>query len=599
MNVIVLIATGRREWGDMALNLCLSIKSNSPNQKVALIHTQSAINGLEPLINSAFDFQYLIYNSDFATAYEHAFYLKTQLYDICTVMCPTAEAFLYLDSDIVIIAGKDPSAWFSDHRKRNFTTYCNDVYDYATKRRSRPDYTFWCNVEDAKEYFKIADDAKIPQINSSFVYFKPCPDVKHFFDVSKDIWNDTGFTKYEDYKGAKPDELCLNIAAALSGMLPHQTTYRPIFFRFASENIEDEYIQHYYTAFGFAGKMQYTQNLIDWYNRAVAYYRKDYGMKTPFIFNKETKNAKDDNQIRLLNCKVRTLFREGEVENSAGGIFNPSGIIDRQGKEIIIFRKEKNMDVYKRQYSHNTGIPHLLSGGKDLEIQIKNLSDEYRVEDFRLIPYDINVVTQTTVSYSVISSNMQSNMQCRIGIGFFTGDSIVHLSFPNIEGNTNEVEKNWSFFQKGYDLFLVYSLSPFRLYKYTMTNSAEKYMPVEVKQPNLRWFHHGQFICNSTHPILIDGYYLMFFHTKENMVYYHGAVLIDAETLEIAYYTKNSIHLPLRNDGMHKTLHYVSGCAYVKATNSVRLYVGENDSHSVTVDFDKDELFTAIKKNKA
>lgn len=595
MNVIVLIATGRREWGDMALNLCLSIKSNCPTQKVALIHTQSAINGIEPIINSAFDFQYLIYNNDFSTAYEHAFYLKTQLYDLCTVMCPNAQAFIYLDSDIVIIAGKDPSAWFSDHHRRNFTSYCNDIYNYKTKQRSRPDYTFWCNVEQAKDYFEIADNAKIPQINSSFLYFKPCEEVKRFFDLSKEVWNDTGFTKYEDYKGVKPDEFCLNIAAAKSGLLPHQTTYRPIFFRFASENVEEDFIQHYYTAFGFAGKMQYTQNLIDWYNRAVAYYRKDYGMKTPFIFSKETKNAKDDNQIRLLNCKIRTLFREGEVENSAGGIFNPSGVIDSEGNETIIFRKEKNMDVYKRQYSHNTGIPHLLDSEGNTELKTEGFPDNVRLEDFRIIP----TLSKKACTFSMIKNNHVENMSCKVCLGIFSEKALTYFSEITLDKKVNDIEKNWSLFEKGTNTYLIYSLSPYKVFKYRVSFSGMLFEEIKVKQPNLRWFHHGQFICNSTHPILIDGYYLMFFHTKENMVYYHGAVLIDAETLEIAYYTKNSIHLPLRNDGMHKTLHYVSGCAYVPHADVIRLYVGENDSHSVTVDFDKKELITAIQKNKA
>lgn len=596
MNVIVLIATGRREWGDMSLNLALSIKANNPRQKIALIHTESAIAGLEPLIKLVFDFQYLVHRSDFTTAYEHAFCLKTELYNISVQMCPSATAFIYLDSDVIMIAGKDPAQWFEEHKDREFTSYCNDVYDYQTGLRSRPDYKFWCNPEEAAAYFGISETAKMPQINTSFIYFKPSPTVKEFFDLAIEVWKDEGFGAYEDYKGAKPDEFCFNVAAAKSGLLPHQTTYRPIFFRFASENTEEEYIQQYYKAFGFAGKMAYTQPLIDWYNRAVAYYRKGYGLRTMFEFSKETKNAKDDNQIKL-KCKVRTLFREGEVENSNGGIFNPSGVIDANGNETIIFRKEKNMDVYKRQYSHNTGIPHLLRGLGDNEVKIKQLPKNVRTEDYRLFKRRAGGEPYFCCSFSIIENNMQDSMSCKIGIATLdTSNEMNFKEIPEIPSfETKSIEKNWSFVEHNRQLYCVYSLSPYILFKKTETGWWQH----EVKQPNLRWFHHGQFICNSTHPVLIDGYYLMFFHTKENMVYYHGAVLINAETLEIEYYTKNSIELPLRNDGMHKGLHYVSGCAYVAATDSVRLYVGENDSHSVTVDFDKNELFTAIKKNKA
>jgi len=603
MNVIVLIATGRREWGDMSLNLALSIKANNPRQKIALIHTESAIAGLEPLIKLVFDFQYLVHRSDFTTAYEHAFCLKTELYNISVQMCPSATAFIYLDSDVIMIAGKDPAQWFEEHKDREFTSYCNDIYDYKTGLRSRPDYKFWCNPEEAAAYFGISETAKMPQINTSFIYFKPSPTVKEFFDLAIEVWKDEGFGAYEDYKGAKPDEFCFNVAAAKSGLLPHQTTYRPIFFRFASENTEEEYIQQYYKAFGFAGKMAYTQPLIDWYNRAVAYYRKGYGLRTMFEFSKETKNAKDDNQIKL-KCKVRTLFREGEVENSNGGIFNPSGVISSQGTEIILFRKEKNMDVYKRKYSHNTAIPHLVyANGKDCEVNITGLPKDVRVEDFRLVPNSFLKNSPIPFenylcTFSLIENNQQDSMTCKIGVARLgSAISFPFISTIELDRSVNKVEKNWSVICNGEDMYVIYSLSPYKVFKFN--DDKKIFCELAIKEPNLRWFHHGQFICNSTHPVLIDGYYLMFFHTKENMVYYHGAVLINAETLEIEYYTKNSIELPLRNDGMHKGLHYVSGCAYVAATDSVRLYVGENDSHSVTVDFDKNELFTAIKKNKA
>src|ERR1700721_2121706 len=105
MNVVILISVGDRKFGDFALNMCLSIKANDSQQKVALIYTEGAIKGLEPLIDKYFDYGLNVFNH-LESYTEFAFYLKTQLYDYALQIVSEADTFIYLDSDCIIIQGQ-------------------------------------------------------------------------------------------------------------------------------------------------------------------------------------------------------------------------------------------------------------------------------------------------------------------------------------------------------------------------------------------------------------------------------------------------------------------------------------------------------------
>jgi len=88
----------------------------------------------------------------------------------------------------------------------------------------------------------------------------------------------------------------------------------------------------------------------------------------------------------------------------------------------------------------------------------------------------------------------------------------------------------------------------------------------------------------------------MFFHSKENGIYYHGAVLIDKETKEITHSTPRAFNLPFNNEGLAKNILYLSGAIYLKDADKVRIYCGECDSNSIYYEFDKEKLIKQIKK---
>lgn len=580
MNLIVTIAVGNKSWGERALNLSLSVKANDDEQKTMLIYTKSAIEGIEGLINDHFDYG-LCYEMDSDNPSEFAFHLKTRLYGIVSSVCKDFQAVIYLDADTIIIPGKSTKDWFEDHYGTPFTSYCNDVYDYETKTRKRTDYTFWCDPEKVKVKFNILHNAKMPQINTSFMYFEAGIRAKYYFMVAENVWNE--HFEYKEYRNSKPDELCFNIASSMANLLPHKTTYRPIFFEFCSSVCSAQYINHQFTSFGFAGEKYPSAFLLKLYNDTAAYYRNIFGISHEFNYIPETNTA--NKYLPIAPDLRRTLYRIGEVENSGGGIFNPSAIMKRD-ELVTIYRKETGIE--KGRYSGKSAIAHVDCMAMSFEM-ISDAPEDMRIEDFRLFELNGGLY----VNHSIAKNIYTTDIECSCGVSKIKGDKLEFIGASLLPIAEKKVEKNWAFFSDSVGVYCIYSLNPYLIF--ASTDLLGEWRPINAKQPKLKWINDG-FISNSTNPILIGDSYLMFFHSKENGVYYHGAVLIDKETKEITHATPRAFNLPFNNEGLAKNILYVSGAIYLKDTDRVRIYCGECDSNSIYYEFDKEKLIKQIKK---
>ena len=584
MRLVTIIALGDSKWADFALNCCLSIKAHDLNQKIGLITDGVCCRDIQSDIDRFFDYQTIVQYKQVESHIEKAFYTKVNLYELATQMCGEATEFINIDADCLMIPSNGVDELFKENDGRIFSAYCNDVFDFKEGKCKRGDYTFWCNPLEAKEYFGLT--SPLPQLNTSFIYFSKCPLASNLFSVAKKVWYD-GYFGFSKYKDSKPDELCFNIACSIANIQPHIYPYRPIFMQFASENQHEVYIQHQYKALGFAGEKRPSDNFVSLYNKYVDYYRDFFGIKG-FVVYPQTQEVSDVKEITL-PCVKRTIYRSGELDNSDAGVFNPDAIFLPNGDFVTILRKEKNFDCYK-QYGHGTAIPDLLHNGRSVEIYIP-YQDNARREDFRLFMWNGKLYTnytkiengRTFICYSELDAH-SAKLSCE-----------VEVILP-IQVNT--IEKNWAFFSKDKYLFCIYSLSPLKIF-YT-SNICDGYAwfnCMGVKEQTIDFFHKSH-ICNSTNPILVGDYYLMWFHTKERGIYYHGAVLMNKDTLQIEYSSKNPIHFPSNFEGFQRGLLYVSGCVYLIDENKIRVLAGEGDAHAVYFDFEKDILIDTIKAEK-
>lgn len=577
LNVVFTLAVGDKTYGSFALNWVLSVNNARPQAKTMLIYEPSAVEENEELLDSYFDYKIEVRKNPFKTGHEYAFKLKTELYDL--VKHIEADNFLFIDSDTIILPRASVDEWFDELKGVKFTSWCNDIYDFSTSTRMRGDYTFWC---DENKIGKTLAIQKLPQINSSFLYFAKHKDAKMIFDTAKEVWDDDKI-KFKSYKGVKPDEFCFNIALAVCNFEPHQIPYYPIFFQFASENHEIPYI-HEWKAMGFAGDGFVLGHFLGMYNELAYHYRKIYGIEN-WQLNIADKSVSRAEYLELEPKIRRTIYRRGELPNSGGGVFNPDAIISKDGTEITIFRKE--IGRQKDMYIGASAIPHTVSD-KSLEHIAISFPTEKRIEDFRLFAHNDSIF----VNHSIVDIDTTSNLSCKCAISILNNKYLTYIGVPNLPIKTNVAEKNWVFFSEGERLWCIYSLQPYKIF---YTDDLVKWNEYFIKSPELNWFHDS-FICNSTNPILIDDSYLMFFHTKSNGIYYHGALLIDAASKQITHYTKNPLQIKSWGEGLQKDLIFVSGSLYLEKENIVRVYYGESDSHSCSNDYDKDALINEIKK---
>lgn len=603
-NLIILICVGEPVWADFTLNLVLSIKANSPKQKIGLLYESATIAALKPLFDKYCDYGYEVDNVGLR-GHELAFYLKTRLYDYAVPMAPDMDGYLFIDSDCLLLPNPNDSVqrWFEKLDGIKFTMYCNDVYNIQTKTRIRKDYTWWCEPEEAVEMYGLDD--KLPQVNSSFIYFQRCDTARVLFATAKEIYGHPKID-FKKYKNAAPDEFAFNIACALTKTYPHQTHFRPIWFQFASEIQNCEYIAHFYRAFGFAGVMKPFEYLINHYNSLSNYYREHFAIVPRFKMDTTELMLRDPNPIVLQPVAKKTLYRRGELTNSDGGVFNPDQLLMPDGSLMTIVRKERNMDAYGN-YSGGTGIAELAICDNRLKDHLKNrqyelapvdYNETYRLEDFRMF----NIGFQVWCNHKMVINGKQGEREMKTALARINENKLIYFSTPELPIELQKCDINWMFFcddvaPKKYPserVYCVYQLNPYTLFKINLNGAWER---VEVAQPKLDWFHKDQFICNSTNPILIDDHYLMFFHTREAGVYHHGAVLLDKTTKEIAYYTRNSILIKEQSliEGWNKTILYVSGAVYFEDRKVVRVLFGEGDSSACYHEYDSGGLIGAIK----
>jgi predicted GH43/DUF377 family glycosyl hydrolase len=183
----------------------------------------------------------------------------------------------------------------------------------------------------------------------------------------------------------------------------------------------------------------------------------------------------------------------------------------------------------------------------------------------------------------------------KIGLSKVVGNDLCFLKTVELPIKTNLTEKNWIFFSEEGVMWCIYSLAPYKIF----FEEKGKWEQLEVKQPNMKWWQHNRYICNSSNPILIGDSYLIFYHSKSDGLYSHGACLIDQYSKVMTHYFRHGIPVKVWGEGLQKNLIYVSGAVYLESQNILRIYYGESDSHSCYNDYDAANFMNELKKYKA
>ena len=203
-------------------------------------------------------------------------------------------------------------------------------------------------------------------------------------------------------------------------------------------------------------------------------------------------------------------------------------------------------------------------------------SDEYK-EDPRLIVGDSGKQLYIAFTTSIVDSNdFPITQKQSISKLHWTHSDLSDIkmgdiqTMENVPGNENYTtwEKNWGFFEKNHNLFAVYSVTPFIIYKINNYNDFTEIV-------NENWTN-DIVLRGSCPPLLINDMYYMVCHTP---TYIPFIIAFDKDTLRLSKISKNKLCHNCHGD----TIYFPCGCLYDLQSDELILSSGIDDK-SIRID---------------
>ena len=260
---IVIIAGIHPQYGQMALNLCASLKVTCPEINVCLLHYGSGashIRNMFHLFSHVIEIPAEMLNSNGFTSIMRS---KVCLYELS----PFDETIL-IDADVVLSPLKKISNLFEELKDVDFTIGCRSKNDLETDkvRMIWSSQTDLINKHGAKEIYNLS---------SEFIYFKKTKTVEKFFELAKKYF-DNPEIEYVRFNGGVADELAFQIAMHKSKIKPHQVPFLPFYWeQLEKKRLEPNKIYNDYYGYSMGGNTandimtRVYNNLVKWYGNAL------------------------------------------------------------------------------------------------------------------------------------------------------------------------------------------------------------------------------------------------------------------------------------------------------------------------------------------
>lgn len=285
--------------------------------------------------------------------------------------------------------------------------------------------------------------------------------------------------------------------------------------------------------------------------------------------------------------------------SQGGYYYNPSGFCSN-GEFYGILRGEdriiNTLDELFTQQCH----PYIFSS-KEKKITKVNLIgfnlEEDRLEDFRLFKH--NGVTLCSFVY-INKKSWDETKTCKQGLGCldFKNKTLTKIKIYDSPCNRTQ-EKNWGFFSLNNEIFFIYSINPWLVYK---LNSKTFEIERVVNYNNFNFYsqiNDGNLISISSLPIEYNEEEMIcFIHTKEKGVYHQTVLTFNKTSLDITYVCPKIILKGEREKGNKnkKGILYISGLAIDHYCNEMVIYYGEADTSSCMYKINKKEFDKLIKE---
>ena len=271
---ILILATGHELYAKLAFNLALSIKANDRHIKVAMICDKKSVSCLTPTHLKYFDHLYEIPQACITLGDQtHHFKAKTHLYDLTPF-----DKTLFLDADTLFCPNRKISWLFGELDEVNFSIPNNGYFDPLKNNKTTNGYLWWGDLPKIKDYYNLKN--KMPQTNSTLIYFKKGETAEKIFKTANQIYCDNKAPKVRK-KWGFADEFCFNVSMSLHNYLPHELNWHPVYIHFIKSNIKELDIMQNYWAITNGGHTV-SPVLIRIYNRLLNLYCTKNGIPDRF-----------------------------------------------------------------------------------------------------------------------------------------------------------------------------------------------------------------------------------------------------------------------------------------------------------------------------
>lgn len=238
---IIIIATHHPYYGRMAYNLACSIKAVE-NIAVAVVTDKTGIAHLGAHQRNIFD--HII---DLPEHISSGFEPKLYAYELSPF-----DKTLLLDADMLWLHKRTPSELFASLAGHQYTGITEGYSIGDDETNIRQDYYYWADLKEVKEVYNL-HDKKIYQWRSEVMYFERSEKVESFFKTAQQIYKNPQLNTIRKFGDKIPDELAINISAAIHDIEPHKVKWIPAYWHKLNKDLvpePHEIFNYYLVSFG-------------------------------------------------------------------------------------------------------------------------------------------------------------------------------------------------------------------------------------------------------------------------------------------------------------------------------------------------------------
>lgn len=273
---ILIFATRHTQYGRLAYNLALSIKAAEGEKiPVAVVYTEGSLKHLSEEQLQVFDYRIL---------------LPEGAPDVCGCklwadLITPFEKTLLLDADMLWLPKRTPEDMFRELDGVEFTSVTEGYHiAHAPEgHQHNARYFFWADPVEIQNVYNLPEGRRIYQYRSETMYFILTDAVKKFFDDARKAYFNPNLQTRKYYGAGVPDELAVNISAAVNDMHPHVQLWQPAYWHMLHNggygDVQAIYARYYLATFG---SNMANNNSRDFYDKLMKAYCYRMGVRHIF-----------------------------------------------------------------------------------------------------------------------------------------------------------------------------------------------------------------------------------------------------------------------------------------------------------------------------